>query len=235
MNPIIEQVTGEGRIVLTEIESKRLLAQAGIKCIETEMAVSAAEAISLGRKMGFPVALKIASPEIIHKSDSGGVYLGLGTPEEVGTAYREILENTGRNNPEAKINGVTVQKMAPPGVAVIIGSSKDAQFGPVIMFGLGGLLVEIIEDVALKIAPITPKDAADMIREIKGYKLLAGYRGQPPVNINALEEMLLAVSDFAENNPVVKQIDLNPVIAGVDSAVAVDAIVVLEENALGKR
>ena len=235
MNPIIEQVTGEGRLVLTEIESKRLLAPAGINCIETELAVSEAEAISLGREMGFPVALKIASPDIIHKNDGGGVYLGLANPEEVAAAYRNILENIRQNKPDAMIDGVTVQKMALPGVAVIIGSSKDPQFGPVIMFGLGGLLVEIIEDIALKIAPITPKDATDMIHEIKGYKILTGYRGQPPVNIDALEEMLLAVSDFVENNPIVKEIDLNPVITGVDSAVAVDARVVLEENALGKR
>jgi acyl-CoA synthetase (NDP forming) len=235
MNSIIEQVTGEGRLVLTEIESKRLLTQAGINCIETELALSEAEAISVSRKMGFPIALKIASPDIIHKNDGGGVRLGLATPEEVRTAYRDILKNTRQYNPEAKIDGVTVQKMALPGVAVIIGSFKDSQFGPVIIFGLGGLLVEIIEDIALKVAPITPKDAIDMIQEIKGYKLLTGYRGQPPVNISALEEMLLVVSNFVENNPVVKEIDLNPVIAGVDSSVAVDARVVLEENALGKR
>jgi acyl-CoA synthetase (NDP forming) len=235
MNPIIEQAIGDGRLVLTEIESKRLLAQAGINCIETELAVSEAEAISLSQKMGFPVAIKIASPDIIHKSDGGGVCLGLTTPKEVREAYQDILEKTSENHPGAKIDGVAVQKMALPGVAVIIGMSRDAQFGWVIMFGLGGLLVEIIEDIALKIAPITPKDAGAMIREIKGYKLLAGYRGQTSVNIKALEEMLLAVSEFVENNPIIKELDLNPVIADSDGAIAVDATVILEENALGKR
>ena len=230
MNPIIEEAITNGRFVLTEVESKRLLGQAGINCITTELAESETEAISQSQEMGFPVALKIASPDIVHKSDIGGVYLGLATPEDVGAAYREIMSNTRQNSPEARIDGVSVQKMAPPGVAVIIGSTKDTQFGPVIMFGLGGLLVEIIEDVSLKITPISPQDAADMLREIKGYKLLKGYRGQPPVDTDALVEMLLAVSGFVENNPVVKEIDLNPVIAGTDSAVAVDARVVLEEN-----
>jgi len=235
MNPIIEQVTSEGRLILTEIESKRLLGQAGINCIQTELASSGNEAVSLSQNLGFPVALKIASPDIIHKNDGGGVYLGLETPEKVTAAYQEILQNAGQNNPKARIDGVAVQKMAPPGVAVIIGMSKDAQFGPVIMFGLGGLLVEIIEDIALRVSPINRKDAGDMIREIKGYQLLAGYRGQPPVNIPALEEMLLTVSDFVEKNPIVKEIDLNPVIAGSDNAVVVDATVVLEEIALEKR
>jgi len=235
MNPIIEQVTSEGRLILTEIESKRLLGQAGINCIQTELASSGNEAVSLSQNLGFPVALKIASPDIIHKNDGGGVYLGLETPEKVTAAYQEILQNAGQNNPKARIDGVAVQKMAPPGVAVIIGMSKDAQFGPVIMFGLGGLLVEIIEDIALRVSPINRKDAGDMIREIKGYQLLAGYRGQPPANIPALEEMLLTVSDFVEKNPIVKEIDLNPVIAGSDNAVVVDATIVLEEIALEKR
>ncbi len=235
MKPIFEQVTGEGRLILTEIESKRLLGQAGINCINTELATSETEAVTLSQKLGFPVALKIASPDIIHKNDGGGVYLGLGTTDEVTTAYRKILENAGQNNPEARVDGVSVQKMAPPGVAVIIGMSKDAQFGPVIMFGLGGLLVEIIEDIALRVSPITRKDATDMIHEIKGYQLLAGHRGQTPVDITALEEMLLAVSDFVEENPIVKEIDLNPVIAGSNGAVAVDATVILEANALEKR
>ena len=229
MNSIIELVRSEGRTFLTEIESKRLLGQAGINCIITELSTSEAEAVDISRKIGFPVALKIASPDIIHKNDGGGVRLGLDTPEAVIKAYREILEKTGQQNPQANLHGVSVQKMASPGVAVIIGMAKDLQFGPVIMFGLGGLLVEIMDDVALRVSPLTRQDAGAMIREVKGYRLLAGYRGQTPVNIAALEEMLLAISDFTEDNPVIKEIDLNPVIAGGEGAVAVDARVVLEE------
>jgi acyl-CoA synthetase (NDP forming) len=229
MNPIIEQARNENRPILTEIESKRLLEQEGINCNRTELATSASGAISLSNKFGYPVALKIASPDIIHKNDGGGVRLGLDSPEKVEKAYGDILENIHQQNPQAKLHGISVQKMAPPGVAVIIGMSKDPQFGPVIMFGLGGLLVEIIQDISLRISPITRKDAVEMIREVKGYKLLTGYRGQPPVNLSALENMLMAVSEFVEKNPVVKEIDINPVIAGINDAVAVDATVVLEE------
>jgi acyl-CoA synthetase (NDP forming) len=229
MNLIIEQARSEGRIFLTEIESKRLLGQAGINCIPTELATSETEAVALSQELGFPVALKIASPDIIHKNDSGGVRLGLETPEAVKIAYREILGKSSQKNPRAIIHGISVQKMASPGVAVIIGMTKDPQFGPVIMFGLGGLLVEIMDDVALRVSPLTRQDATRMVREVKGYRLLKGYRGQPPVNIPALEDMLLAVSDFAEDNPAVREIDLNPVIAGGKGAVAVDATVILEE------
>jgi acyl-CoA synthetase (NDP forming) len=229
MNPIIEQARSEGRLFLTEIESKRVLGPAGINCNPTELATSAAEAISLSNRLGYPVALKIASPDIIHKNDGGGVRLGLDTPEQVTKAYGEILEKVSQQKPQAKIHGISVQRMAPPGVAVIIGMSKDPQFGPVIMFGLGGLLVEIIEDISLRISPITRQDASEMIREVKGYKILTGYRGQPPADLPALEDILLAVSAFVEKNPVVKEIDLNPVIASADGAVAVDATVVLEE------
>lgn len=229
MNPIIEQARSEGRLFLTEIESKRLLGQAGINCNLTELATSPSQAISLSNQLGYPVALKIASPDIIHKNDGGGVRLDLDTPEKVEKAYGEILNNIEQQNPRAKVHGISVQKMAPPGVAVIIGMSKDPQFGPVIMFGLGGILIEIVEDISLRILPVTRKDISEMTREVKGYKLLTGYRGQPHAKLEALENMLVAVSDFVEKNPVIKEIDLNPVIAGTDDAIAVDATVVLEE------
>jgi acyl-CoA synthetase (NDP forming) len=122
--------------------------------------------------------------------------------------------------------------MAKPGVEVIIGMSKDAQFGPVLMFGLGGILVEILKDVSFRIVPLVRRDAREMIREIKGYPVLEGYRGKEPANVSALEDMLLKVSDFVEKNPDIKELDLNPVFAHRDGAVAVDARVVLEEEAI---
>ena len=122
--------------------------------------------------------------------------------------------------------------MAKPGVEVIIGMSKDAQFGPVLMFGLGGILVEILKDVSFRIVPLVRRDAREMIREIKGYPVLEGYRGKEPANVTALEDMLLKVSDFVEKNPEIKELDLNPVFASKDGAVAVDARVVLEEEAI---
>lgn len=227
---IIKKVIGEGRVLLTETESKQLLRQAGINTVDTRLAVSPAEAVAISQQLGFPVVLKIASPDIVHKNDVGGVRLGLETPEQVARAYDEIIAGVRQKQPKAKVDGVSVQGMAPPGVEVIVGMSKDAQFGPVVMFGLGGVWVEILQDVSLRITPITRRDAGEMIREIKGYKLLTGYRGQEPVDLSKLEDILLAVSDFAEQNPLVKEIDLNPVIAYRDSAVAVDARVILEKD-----
>lgn len=224
---IIEKAKNEGRKLLTEIESKELLGQAGVNVVKAKLATSREEAISLSQQLGLPVVLKIASTDVVHKSDAGGVKLGLETVEQVGEAYDDILKSIKQHYPEAQLQGVSVQNMARPGIEVIIGMSKDAQFGPVLMFGLGGILVEILKDVAFRIVPLTRRDAAEMIREIKGYPLLEGYRGQEPADLVALEELLLKISDFVEQNPEIEELDLNPVFAYKDDAVAVDARIVL--------
>jgi acyl-CoA synthetase (NDP forming) len=225
---VIDKARSEGRTVLTEVESKEFLKAAGIAVFDTRLAKSKEEAISISRRFGFPVVLKIASPDIVHKSDAGGVRLGLKSASEVGKAYGQILQAIKQNFPGAKIHGVAVQKMARPGVEVIIGMSKDAQFGPVLMFGLGGILVEVLKDVSFRIVPLSRRDAAEMLREIKGYPLLEGYRGGEAVDISYLEELLLKVSDFVEQNPEVMELDLNPIFAYSDGALAVDARVILE-------
>ncbi len=226
---IMERAKKEKRSMLTEVEAKELLRDAGISAVDTRLATSKEEAVSTSKELGFPVVLKIASADVVHKSDAGGVKLDLETPEQVGNAYDDILGAIKKEYPQAKIQGVSVQKMARPGVEVIMGMSKDAQFGPVLMFGLGGILVEILKDVSFRIVPLVKRDAAEMIREIKGYPLLEGYRGQEPVDVSNLEELLLKVSDFVEKNPDIKELDLNPIFAYKDGAVAVDARVVLEE------
>ncbi len=225
---IIGRVKSEGRTVLMEVEAKEILKQAGISVVDTRLATSREETMALSRELGLPVALKIASPDVVHKSDAGGVKLGLRTARQVGKAYDDILAAIKQKYPEARIHGVSVQGMARPGVEVIIGMFKDAQFGPVIMFGLGGVLVEILKDVSFRIVPLTRRDAREMIREIKGYPLLEGYRGQEPVDVANLEEMILKVSNFVEQNPAVKELDLNPIFAYGDGAIAVDARVILE-------
>lgn len=230
MHTIINQARSENRVVLTEVESKELLGQSGINVIDTRLAASRSEAVSISRKIGFPVVLKIASPDIVHKSDVGGIRLGLETPAQVEKAYDEILKAAGQKHPGACIQGVSVQKMAAPGVEIIIGMSKDAQFGPVLMFGLGGVWVEILKDISLRVIPVTRRDVREMIKEIKGYRMLTGYRGLPPVDESKLEDMLLAVADFTTQYPAVKELDLNPVITSSDGAVAVDARVVLEDS-----
>jgi acetyl-CoA synthetase (ADP-forming) len=213
---------------LTEVESKELMKKAGIPVVETALARSRAEAVSIARSMGFPVVLKVISPDISHKSDIGGVKLDLRSARQVGNAYSEVMAAVKAKQPSARITGVSVQRMARPGVEVIIGMSKDPQFGPVLMFGLGGVLVEILKDVSFRIVPLTRRDAAEMVREIKGFPLLQGYRGAAPVRTSVLEDLLLRLSKFAQEHPEVKEIDLNPIFAYSDSAVAVDARVVLE-------
>jgi len=217
---IINNALRNGRTVLTEVESKQLMSEAGIPVIETILAKTKAQAISMSRKTGFPVVLKIVSPDIIHKSDSGGVKLGLENAAQVGRAYGEIIAAAKKANPKAAIHGVSVQKMAKPGVEVIMGMSKDDQFGPV-----------LIKDVAFRIVPLVRRDASQMIREIKGYPLLEGYRGQEPANITVLEDMLLKLSDFVDKTSEIKELDLNPILAYSNGAVAVDARVILESQA----
>ncbi len=227
---MIDNARKEGRSLLTEIEAKELLKQSGINVVETKLAASKEEAVSMSKQMGFPVALKITSPDVVHKTDAGGVKLNLEDAEAVGKAYDSIMKSITSQYPNANIQGVAVQKMARPGVEVIIGMSKDPQFGPVIMFGLGGILVEILKDVSFRIVPLEKRDAREMVHEIKGYPVLEGYRGQEAVDIDNLENMILQVSEFVEKNPQISELDLNPVFAYSDGAIAVDARIIISEE-----
>jgi acyl-CoA synthetase (NDP forming) len=224
---IIDRARTQGRKILTEVESKQLLEEAGIPTARAHLATSRDAAVQAARDIGFPVVLKVVSPQITHKTDVGGVKLDLKSPEEVAAAFDEIVAAARRAAPDATIDGVSVQQMARPGIEVIVGVSTDPQFGPVIMFGLGGILVEVLKDVSFRIIPIAPRDARQMIREIKGFPLLEGYRGQDPADLAALESLLLRVSEFVEKQPEVSELDLNPVFAYKDGALAVDARIVL--------
>ena len=226
---IFDQVRKEGRSILTEFESKRILKRAGISVVETKLAGTQKEAVLLSRKIGFPVALKIASPDVIHKSDSGGVKLALNNATEVKKAYEEIFKKVKKHNSHAVIHGVSVQKMVRPGTEVIVGTSKDPQFGPVIMFGLGGIFVELLKDVSFRVIPVDRRDAQEMIEEIKGYPLLQGFRGTEPASISAIVEIILKISRLVEENPQIKELELNPVFAYRDKALAVDARIILEK------
>jgi acyl-CoA synthetase (NDP forming) len=221
------KVVAETR-VLTEVESKEMLKAAGIPVVDTRLARSKKEAVSISREIGFPVVLKLMSAYVVHKSDSGGVKLGLENSAQVEKAYSAIMSSVKGVYPEAKIQGVSVQRMARPGVEVIVGMSRDPQFGPVLMFGLGGILVELLKDVSFRIVPVSKADAAEMIREIKGFPMLEGFRGSEPADLGALENLIVGVSEFIERNPGVKELDLNPVFAYKDGVVAVDARVIAE-------
>jgi acetate---CoA ligase (ADP-forming) subunit beta len=229
MANVLSDVKKQGRTVLTEIEAKQVIKAAGIKVVETRLAKNQKEAVALAEEIGFPVVLKIASPDVIHKTDAGGVKTGLNNAAEVKNGYTEIMDSVNKKYPKARIEGVSVQAMARPGIEIIIGTSQDPQFGPVVMFGLGGIFVEVLKDVSFRLIPIEERDAEAMIKEIKGYALLNGYRGQEPANPAALIDVLLKVSALVEKTPEIKELDLNPVFAYKDSAIAVDARIMLEE------
>ncbi len=224
---VLTQARSEGRTLLNEVEAKQLLGDAGVPIVATVLATSQVQAKALADEMGYPVVLKIVSPDITHKSDIGGVKIDLKNGNSVKTAFKEIVSNAKKAVPGAKITGVAVQKMAAKGTEVIVGMTTDPQFGPVMMFGLGGIMVELLKDVSFRVVPLTLRDARQMISEIKGRAVLEGVRGSPPVDQTAICEAILKVADFVASHPEVKELDLNPMIAYPDGVVAVDARIVI--------
>lgn len=224
---ILSKARDQKRTVLTEIEAKQILGEAGIPCTKTVLASTREEAVSISEGIGYPVVLKVSSVDISHKSDAGGVKVNLGDGAAVETAYDEIMASCRAYAPDADIEGVSVQGMAAKGTEIIMGMIKDASFGPVVMFGLGGILVEVLKDVSFRIVPIEKADAIAMTGEIQGRKLLEGYRGQDPADIARLQDMLVKLSDFVDRTPGIEEIDMNPVFAYRDGAVVVDARIIL--------
>ncbi|OPY78774.1 MAG: succinyl-CoA synthetase subunit alpha [Syntrophorhabdus sp. PtaU1.Bin153] len=215
---ILSRAHTQNRKFLMEHESKQILENVGIKTTGSMVASSEDEAVGMSGNLGYPVVLKIVSPDVIHKTDSGGVKLDLKNEREVRDAYRDILSRF-RNE---KVIGVSVQKMAPPGVEAIVGVTRDASFGPVLMFGLGGIFAEVLKDVTFRVLPITEDSADEMLEEIKGYSLLKGYRGQS-VDIPALKELLLKVSNLATTQSDIMELELNPVVLYPSGYLTVDA------------
>lgn len=220
----IDQASREGRAYLMEHEVKVILEERGISTTGSRVARSEDEAVKLFQSIGSPVALKILSPQIIHKSDAGGVKLNLGSEEEVRRAFRQIMKSFG----EKTVTGISVQEMAKPGIEVIIGVTMDPTFGPVMMFGLGGVFVEILKDVSFRSIPLSEADADDMIQEIKGSALLKGYRGSL-ADIPALKDLLLKISDLVMESPKIREMDLNPVFLYPKGYKVVDARIILGE------
>jgi acyl-CoA synthetase (NDP forming) len=212
--------------ILTEHEAKKLLAKYGVPVTKEQIAASADEALAIALQIGTPVAMKISSPDISHKSDVGGVVLNV-KREEVRTTYNEIISRIKKAAPNANIEGILVQQMAPSGHEIIVGLKKDAQFGHALMFGLGGIFVEVYKDVTFRVVPIDKSDALDMISEIKGYPILKGMRGRMPADIDAIARVLVSVSDMAEKENII-ELDINPLIVSESRAVAVDARAMVE-------
>jgi acyl-CoA synthetase (NDP forming) len=225
---IISQVRREGRKALLETEAKAICMEYAIPVTTFKLAKSEREAAEFAGQIGFPVVLKIVSPDIIHKSDAGGVMVNLKSAVEVRNAYGKILENAKKYNSAAKIVGVLVQEMAPQSTEVIVGAIKDPQFGQTLMFGLGGIFVELLNDVTFRVAPITQEDAHEMVIKVKAYPLLKGYRNTPPADIEAIINVLLNTSKLVMDYPEIKELDLNPIMVYENGAKTVDARIILE-------
>ena len=225
---IIHQAKKENRKALLEPEAKTICAEYGIPVNKFQLAKTEKEASTYADEIGYPIVLKIVSPDIIHKSDAGGVKVNLKNTQEVAAAYKQIIENAKKYKADAKIAGVLVQEMAPQSTEVIVGAIKDPQFGQTVMFGLGGIFVELLKDVNFRVAPITVEDAKEMITQLKAYPLLNGYRNTPPADIDALVAILCSVSRLVMENPEIKELDLNPVMAYPKGAKTVDARIILE-------
>lgn len=215
-----------GKNALGFYDSMQFMDSKGFQCIPNRFAGSAEEAVQTAHQVGFPVALKIDSPDLLHKTDVGGVKLDLQSGEEVEAAYVEMITQIKNQHPEARVNGATISAMASPGLEVIMGMNRDEQFGPIILFGLGGVMVELFRDVSLRLLPFSREDAVSMLHEIKGASLLSGYRGKPAIDENALVEGLLKLARIAEEHADIMEIDLNPVFAYTDGMVVVDARII---------
>ncbi len=227
---VIETALAERRKVLNEMESKALLAAFHIPIAQTVIARSATEAMVLAEEMGLPVAMKIDSPDITHKTDSGGVRLNLANLQSVRSAYQEIFDDVRKNRPDAQLNGVAIEPMVvkPNGRELMIGVTRDAVFGPTITFGAGGAAVEVHMDRAVALPPLNPFLVRDMIRSTRVSRLLGEFRQMPPIDMEALENVLLRISEMVCELPWLREMDINPLIVDEHGVVAVDARIVVE-------
>jgi acetyl-CoA synthetase (ADP-forming) len=224
---VIISAQKQQRKTLLEPEAKEICIAYGIPTPAFRVAHAPSEASFLAEQVSFPVVLKIISEDILHKTEAGGVILSLNSKDQVKTAYEQLLSNVRAYKEDSRIDGVLVQHMAPRGVEVIVGGLRDSQFGPTVLFGLGGIFVEVLKDASFRVAPITDLDTRQMIREIHSYPILQGIRGQPPSDEDAIRGILQATSRMLLENPEIQQIDLNPVVVYGKGATVVDARIVL--------
>lgn len=229
----IGQALNEGRIAIGDAEARTIMEAYGFPIPPSELAKTAEQAVNVASEMGFPVVLKIASPDILHKTDVGGVRIGLETASDVRDAFDLIIYRAQRYLPEARIWGCLVQKMVPKGLEVLIGMNRDPQFGPLVTFGLGGIYVEILKDVTFRVAPFSRDEALEMIGEIRAKALLEGWRGEPPVDKTALVDTLIKVSQLVQDFPEIEELDINPYVVYEQGGIAIDMRLILRQEELG--
>ncbi|HDK44020.1 MAG TPA: CoA-binding protein, partial [Desulfobacteraceae bacterium] len=211
---IISRRQRTGRLQLGEVKAKDILNAYGFHVLEGHLAVTPEEAVEVACFIGFPVAMKVVSPNIIHKTDLGGVRLHLSSKQEVEDAFELMMLRIRKHAPEARIEGIYVEKMAESGLEVIIGMTRDRQFGPMLMFGLGGIFVEVMKDVTFHLAPITADEAIQMLKSTRSYEMLKGKRGRKEVDIGAIAGGLQRISQLTTDFPQIIELDINPLIVG---------------------
>jgi acetyl-CoA synthetase (ADP-forming) len=230
---MLKDAISSGRKVLLEPEAKSLLSAWGI---DVPKSVSGQWSVVSGQKdiedtireLTPPFVLKVISPDILHKSDVGGVVTGLRDAEEVKNALSTVIKNLKKKAPGARVEGFLLEEMAPSGVEVIIGGLRNPQFGPVVMFGIGGVAVELMKDVSYRLTPINKKEVLEMMMEIKSYPLLTGYRGSKPVDLKRLADVVVTVSEIITEMEDIREVEINPLIAHEKDAIAVDVRVILK-------
>lgn len=230
---IIQKVLGEGRSFMLLNEAQQICDLHHIPTPRSYATLNVDEAVLKAKDIGFPVVLKVISPQILHKSDAGAVILNIKGEEELEIEYEKLVAEVGRREPSAKVVGILVEKMMPTSTEVIVGGIRDNQFGPSIMFGIGGIFTEIYDDVAFRVAPIDKIDALNLVHELKGSKILEGARGKPPADIDSIINVMINAFSLMMEHDSISQLDLNPVIAYSDSVCAVDSRIVLDQSERG--
>ena len=228
---IIQDCIAEGKTKLGELVGYQLLECYGFKTMPTKLATTKDEAVAIADEVGYPVVMKISSEQILHKSDVGGVMLKLKTADDVREAHDAILENVKQYDPNAVVEGILVQKMAPRGAELILGANRYPVFGALLMVGIGGIFVEVFQDVEFRLAPIQRNEARRMISSIKGYRLLKGFRGQPETDIIEIERRLVSLSDMVMDHPEIAELDINPLLIHPkgEGCTVVDCRIILKE------
>ena len=224
---ILTQAKTQNRTILNYKESRKIMELTSIPLNKMELAKGLEESLLKANEIGFPIVLKIVSEDVVHKSDAGGVKIGINSNSELETAYNEMMLSIKEFYPEAQIDGVSIEEMV-EGVELLIGTNTDEQFGKMIAFGVGGIFVEVYKDISFRLIPVYEEDIKEMISEIKGNKILEGFRGMPAVNKEELISLMLRISKLIEENLTIKELDLNPVVATEDGLKAIDARIILE-------
>ena len=229
---IVQDWLDAGKTHIGELEGIELLKCYGFNVLPNALAKTEDEAAAIAEETGYPVVLKVVSAQILHKSDAGGVVLNIDNPQDVKRAFEDIMTRAAEYNPDAEIKGVLVQKMAPSGSEVILGLNRYPIFGPLLMVGIGGIFVEVFQDVVFRLAPIGRNEARRMIRQIKGYRLFQGFRGRPPADVEIIEKSMVSLSNLATNHPEIVELDINPLLVHNrnEGATAADCRIILKAD-----